>query len=407
MELVPPTRWNRRGGDREQVVYDCCNLNKRGKNKTMNFVVECKDRVSRARCGKITSVHGEVLTPAFMPVATRAAVKAVSNEELVASGVEMLISNAYHLYLRPGEDIIKKAGGLHKFMGWPRLITTDSGGFQVFSLRKLRKIRPDGVEFRSHIDGSKHFFTPENVVDLQLSLGSDIMMPLDECVHYPADKNYTANSLELTLDWARRSKKRFIEREGKTSLFGIVQGSTYLDLRKKCALELVDLDMDGYAIGGTAVGEESGLIREVTDHTVSFLPEDKLRYLMGVGSLPDMLEAISSGVDMFDCVIPTRNGRNGQALTFSGEKQIRNANFKEEFEPIDTGCGCFTCENYTKGYIRHLFNVNEMLGSRLVSLHNISFYATLIRLARAAIKKGAFLEFKKNVIEKYRNGWSN
>jgi len=370
----------------------------------MNFVVECKDKTSRARCGKIISPHGKVATPAFMPVATRAAVKAISNEELAASGVEMLISNAYHLYLRPGEEVIKKAGGLHKFMGWPRLIATDSGGFQVFSLAKLRKINSEGVEFRSHIDGSKHFFTPESVIDFQLALGSDIMMPLDECVHYPADKKYTADSLELTLNWARRSKKRFIEREGKTSLFGIVQGSTYLDLRKKCALELVDLDMDGYAIGGTGVGEESELIREVTDHTVSFLPEDKLRYLMGVGTIPDMLEAISSGVDMFDCVIPTRNGRNGQALTFGGEKQIRNANFKEDFVPIDAGCDCFTCRNYTKGYIRHLFNVNEMLGARLVSLHNISFYATLIRLAAEAIEKNAFLAFKKNVIEKYKNG---
>jgi len=370
----------------------------------MNFSVECKDKTSRARCGKILTSHGEVSTPVFMPVATRAAVKAISSKELTDMGVEMIISNSYHLYLRPGENIIKKAGGLHRFMGWPCSITTDSGGFQVFSLAKLRKISSEGVEFRSHIDGSRHFFTPESVIDLQLALGSDIIMPLDECVHYPADKNYVSNSVELTLKWARRSKKQFVEREGETSLFGIVQGSTYLDLRKKCALELAGMDMDGYALGGIGVGENEELMREVTDYTVSFLPENKLKYLMGVGSLTEMLEAIASGVDMFDCVIPTRNGRNGQALTFFGEIQIKNAKFKEDFEPIDPSCGCFACKYYTKGYIRHLFNVNEMLGLRLVSLHNICFYVTLIRAVREAIRKGVFLEFKKRVIEKYQNG---
>jgi len=346
--------------------------------------------------------HGTVSTPVFMPVATQATVKAVSNQDLIDCGIEMLISNAYHLYMRPGRETIEKAGGLHKFMGWQRAITTDSGGFQVFSLSELRKIREEGVEFQSHLDGSRHFFTPENVVDLQLALGSDIIMPLDECVHYPATRNYVESSVDLTIKWARRSYKRFRERPSGSSLFGIVQGSTYHDLREKCAEELIGLDMDGYAIGGIGVGEPDELIDEMTDHTAGLLPEDKVRYLMGVGTPPDMLEAISSGVDMFDCVVPTRNGRNGQALTFSGKKQVRNASFKEDFRPIDEACGCFTCRNYTRGYIRHLFNTEELLAYRLVSLHNIYFYAKIVEHSREAIKKGRFSQFKERFLKNYR-----
>ncbi|MFH1394996.1 MAG: tRNA guanosine(34) transglycosylase Tgt [Candidatus Omnitrophota bacterium] len=370
----------------------------------MKFSVKYKDKNSNARTGKILTVHGEISTPVFMPVATRAAVKTITSQEMYDSGVEMLISNAYHLYLRPGEEIIKKAGGLHKFMGWERAITTDSGGFQVFSLAELRKIKEEGVEFRSHIDGSTHFFTPEDIIDFQLALGSDILMPLDECVHYPASREYVKDSVGLTFRWAERSKKQFILKDQSSSLFGIVQGSTYPDLRKTSVLGLIDLDMDGYALGGIGVGEPVELINEITDYTVSFLPENKPRYLMGVGSPPDMLEAVCSGVDMFDCVIPTRNGRNGQALTFSGEKQVRNAVFKEDFEPIDKNCKCFTCRNYTKGYIRHLFNINEMLGMRLVSLHNIYFYVKLIQLSRKAIRENRFSQFKKEFIEKYKTG---
>ncbi|MEA3490174.1 MAG: tRNA guanosine(34) transglycosylase Tgt [Candidatus Omnitrophota bacterium] len=369
----------------------------------LKFRIEHKDSDSRARCGKMVTRHGKVATPVFMPVATQATVKTVSNSELIDCGIEMLISNAYHLYMRPGKEVIEKAGGLHSFMGWERVITTDSGGFQVFSLAELRKIREEGVEFQSHIDGSRHFFTPESVVDFQLALGSDIIMPLDECVHYPAARDYMEDSVDLTLKWAKRSKDRFMKGENRSALFGIVQGSTYHDLRKKCAEELVAMDMDGYALGGIGVGEPVELINEMTDYTCSALPEDKVRYLMGVGTPPDMLEAISCGVDMFDCVVPTRNGRNGQAFTFTGEKQLRNAPFKEDFSPIEPDCGCFTCRNYTRGYIRHLFNTDEILGLRLVSLHNIYFYAKLIQITRRAIREGRFSAFKKEFINKYRS----
>jgi len=297
---------------------------------------------------------------------------------------------------------MRKAGGLHKFMHWSKPITTDSGGFQVFSLADLRKITEEGVEFQSHIDGSRHFFTPEKVVDFQLGLGSDIIMPLDECVHYPATRDYVEDSVALTMKWAARSKKRLLEKGTGNALFGIVQGSTYKDLRKICAEELAAMDFDGYSLGGIGVGEPTELIGEMTDFTASLLPENKVRYLIGVGVPTDMLEAISCGIDMFDCVIPTRNGRNGQAFTFTGEKQIRNAVFKEDFEPIEEGCECFTCRNYTRGYIRHLLSAGEMLAPRLVTLHNICFYVKLIRHSREAIKKDRFLEFKKEFTDKYR-----
>ncbi|MFH1797876.1 MAG: tRNA guanosine(34) transglycosylase Tgt [Candidatus Omnitrophota bacterium] len=370
----------------------------------MNFTIKHKDKNCGARYGEMMTVHGRVSTPAFMPVATRACVKTISSRELAECGVEMFISNAYHLYLRPGAQVMEGSGGLHKFMGWQGPITTDSGGFQIFSLSGLRKISEEGVEFQSHIDGSRHFFTPENVIDFQTILGSDIMMPLDECVKYPASRGYVEGSVDLTVKWAKRSKKQFLNKNSKTALFGIVQGSTYTDLREKCAEELISLDMDGYALGGIGVGEPLELINEMTKYTVSMLPDNRVRYLMGVGTLPDMLEAIADGVDMFDCVIPTRNGRNGQAFTLSGEMQLRNAPFKEDFRPIDVGCDCFACRNYTRGYIRHLINTNEILALRLVSLHNIRFYVTLMRLSREAIQRDRFSEFKKEFIEKYRDG---
>jgi len=367
----------------------------------MKFTVDRKDASSRARSGTLKTGHGEISTPVFMPVATQATVKTVSSQELIECDVEMIISNVYHLYMRPGEEIIKKAGGLHKFMSWDKPITTDSGGFQVFSLAELRKIREEGVEFQSHIDGSRHFFTPESVIDTQLIFGSDIMMPLDECVHYPAQRGYVEDSVDLTVKWAKRSKKRLEEKGPGGALFGIVQGSTYRDLRERCAEELTAMDMDGYALGGIGVGEPVELINEITDYTASLLPEEKIRYLMGVGTPPDVLEAISYGLDMFDCVVPTRNGRNGQAFTFSGEVQLRNAPFKEDFTPIDPDCNCFACRNYTRGYIRHLFNTDEILGLRLISLHNIHFYVNLIKLSREAIQKGRFAEFKKDFIDQF------
>jgi len=366
------------------------------------FEIVHKDVGSKARCGRLYTAHGAVETPVFMPVATQATVKTVSNQELLDCGIDMIISNAYHLYMRPGGEIIEKAGGLHGFMGWEKAITTDSGGFQVFSLADLRKIREEGVEFKSHIDGSRHFFSPENVIDFQLLLGSDIMMPLDECVHYPAERSYVEDSVALTLRWAGRSKDQLSRRNGRSKLFGIIQGGTYQDLRKRCVDDFMKLDMDGYALGGIGVGEPEELINEITEYTAGLLPEDKARYLMGVGTPPDMLEAISSGIDMFDCVVPTRNGRNGQAFTFSGEMQLRNAPFKDDFNPIDRDCTCFTCRNYSRGYLRHLFNVGEMLALKLISLHNIYFYSQLIRLCREAIRRDSFPAFKKEFIKKFK-----
>ena len=366
------------------------------------FKISHKDKLSKARLASLETAHGSVCTPVFMPVGTQGTVKALSNDELKRCNVEIILGNAYHLYLRPGMDIMKKAGGLHSFMGWDRPILTDSGGYQIFSLAKLRKLTRDGAEFSSHIDGSKHFITPEKAIEIQGILGSDIMMMLDECVHYPAARDYVEQSLELTTAWARRSKEYFsFPGKGKQLLFGIVQGGTYPDLRKKAADDLIRIGFDGYAIGGVSVGEPRALMHEVSEYTASLLPENKPRYLMGLGTPPDMLEAISNGIDMFDCVVPTRNGRNGQAFTWDGDLQLRNSEYKEDFTPIDPTCGCFTCKTHTRAYIRHLFNTDELLGLRLVSLHNIYFYVKLIQLAREAITEDCFLAFRNNFTERY------
>lgn len=362
-----------------------------------------KDKSCGARLGLLTTAHGEINTPVFMPVGTQGTVKALSNDELKDAGAEIVLGNAYHLYLRPGLDILRKAGGLHKFMGWDRPILTDSGGYQVFSLAKLRKLSDDGAEFSSHIDGSRHLLTPEKVIDIQQALGSDIMMVFDECVHYPAARDYAEQSLGLTTGWARRSKEYFDKSpaKGRQLLFGIVQGGTYLDLRERAAKELLKIGFDGYAIGGVSVGESRDLICEITGHTTALLPEEKPRYLMGVGMPQDILEAIALGSDMFDCVVPTRNGRNGQAFTFNGDIQLRNAAYKEDFSPIDDSCGCFTCKTHTRSYIRHLFNTEELLGLRLVSLHNMHFYVKLIQLSRKAIAEDRFVSFKDEFAAKY------
>ena len=372
------------------------------------FTLIHKDKNSEARIGKLKTVHGDINTPVFMPVGTQGTVKALSNNELDDCGAQIILGNAYHLYLRPGLEVIKKAGGLHKFMGWQKPILTDSGGYQVFSLAVLRKLTEDGAEFSSHIDGAKHFLTPEKVVEIQQILNSDIMMTFDECVHYPAARDYVEQSLELTMKWARRSKEylrvsecQSVKVSEKQLLFGIVQGGTYLDLRKKAVEQLLEIGFDGYAIGGVSVGEPNELIHEISAYTASLLPEDKARYLMGLGTPPDILEAISEGVDMFDCVVPTRNGRNGQAFTWKGELQLRNAEYKEDFTPIDKDCACMACKNYTRAYIRHLFNTEELLGLRLVSLHNIHFYVKLIELSRCAIKEDRFDDFRKDFTKSY------
>ncbi len=374
-----------------------------------------KDKSSSARIGVLTTAHGEINTPVFMPVGTQGTVKAISDAELKDIGAEIILGNTYHLYLRPGLDIIRKAGGLHAFMGWDLPILTDSGGYQVFSLATLRKLSDNGAEFSSHIDGSKHVLTPEKVIEIQQVLGSDIMMVFDECVHYPAARDYVEQSLALTTGWARRSRNFFDERrttparrgdseggsDGRQLLFGIVQGSTYLDLRRKAVEDLLAIGFDGYAIGGVSVGEPQGLIYEIAEHTASLLPEDRPRYLMGVGMPPDILEAIARGCDMFDCVVPTRNGRNGQAFTAAGDLQLRNAVYKEDFRPIDESCDCFACKHHTRAYIRHLFNTEELLGLRLVSLHNLRFYVRLIQLSREAIRQDRFKVFKDDFVKNY------
>ncbi len=371
----------------------------------MKIEITAKDRSTRARTGKVKTSHGEFETPAFMPVGTQATVKTLSNDELKDCGVQILLSNAYHLYLRPGADIIRNAGGLHKFMNWDRPILTDSGGFQVFSLAVLRKITDEGVEFQSHIDGSKHFLTPKDMLGFQTVLGSDIMMVLDECVHYPCERGAAKRAVKRTLEWARLSKTAFDDTSSgsnrKQYLFGIVQGASYEDLRKECAEELVGMDFDGYALGGLAVGEPREITNEITDFTVSLLPEDKPRYLMGVGEPRDILEAVSRGIDMFDCVVPTRNGRNGTAFTFEGRFSVRTAVNSSDLSPIEEGCGCYACRNHTRSYIRHLFNTDEILGLKLVSLHNVYFYQRLMREIRQAIKEGKFTEYKNERMKRW------
>lgn len=338
-----------------------------------------------------------------MPVGTQATVKTLSSQELTDCKAQIVLGNAYHLYLRPGKEIIKGAGGLHKFMGWEGPVLTDSGGFQVFSLAVLRRISEKGVEFQSHLDGSRHFLTPEDIIKVQLDFGSDILMPLDECVHYPATRDYAQQSLKLTNTWARRSCDCFDGEQAAEDgqlLFGIVQGSTYLDLRQQAAERLLEIGFSGYAVGGISVGEPDELKFEILEHTIKFLPKEKPRYAMGVGSPLDIFKAVELGVDMFDCVMPTRHARNGTAFTKSGKIVLRNAPYAKDYQPIEQGCGCFTCRNnYTRSYIRHLVNADEILGIRLVSLHNVYFYAMLMQRIREAIQKDRFLELKKEFLE--------
>ncbi len=351
------------------------------------------------------TAHGVVKTPAFMPVGTQATVKTLSSQDLLDCKTQIILGNAYHLYLRPGRKIIKQAGGLHKFMGWQGPMLTDSGGFQVFSLAVLRKITEKGVQFQSHIDGSRHLLAPEDIIGVQLDLGSDILMPLDECVHYPAERDYAQESLKLTNIWARRSREVFCRRENPDDgrlLFGIVQGSTYLDLRKQAAGELSEIGFAGYAVGGVSVGEPEDVKFEIMEHTLRFLPKEAPHYAMGIGSVTDIFKAVQLGVDMFDCVMPTRHARNGTAFTRSGKIVLRNAPYAANFGPIEQECECFTCRNnYTRAYIRHLINADEILGIRLVSLHNVYFYAMLMKRIREAIHENRFLQFKKEFLESY------
>lgn len=364
------------------------------------------DKHTRARSGKLITAHGEIDTPCFMPVGTQGTVRTLSPKELEEAGAQIMLSNAYHLFLRPGREIIKQAGGLHKFISWPKPILTDSGGYQIFSLALLRKITDEGVEFQSHIDGMKHFLTPEEVVNLQIDLGSDIIMPLDECVHYPSARDYAKAAMERTLSWARRSRAQLNDKRyalsNKPLLFGIVQGATYEDLRRECINGLRDMGFDGCALGGISVGEPQNLRYNMVNFCAQFLPVDKPRYLMGVGLPEDIIAAVDSGMDMFDCVVPTRYGRNGSAFTHAGKLTVRNAPYAQDFKPLDNKCGCYTCRTFSRAYLRHLFNTDEILGLRLVSLHNVYFFLELLKDIRQAIAEDNFLQFKKDFLSQYR-----
>ena len=372
----------------------------RGSMSALKFILEKKDKSDKARAGKIILPHGEVETPVFMPVGTAATVKSMKPEDVERLGAEIILSNTYHLYLRPGSKIIRDAGGLHKFMNWNRPILTDSGGFQVFSLGEMRKITEQGVEFRSFIDGSKHKLTPEKSIEVQCDLGSDIMMAFDECTPYPADRDYVKNSLERTTRWLKRCIKAQQDTE-KQALFGIMQGGMYRDLREESARQIVDLDLPGYAIGGLSVGEPKELMCEVLDYAVDFLPENKPRYLMGVGTPDYIFEGIQRGIDMFDCVLPTRIARNGTAMTSIGRVNIKNAKYERDFEPLDRECDCYTCRNYSKSYLRHLFKANEILSSILLSTHNLHFLVKMTKNIRKAILEDRFFEYKAEFYSKY------
>ena len=362
------------------------------------LIKTCKQ--TGARLGRLHTPHGVIETPIFMPVGTQATVKAMTPEELKEIGSQIILSNTYHLYMRPGHDLIERAGGLHKFMNWDKPILTDSGGFQVFSLGPLRKIKEEGVEFRSHLDGSKHFLSPEKATEIQNALGSDIIMAFDECAPYPADRQYVKNSLERTTRWLERCKAAHKYPE-KQALFGIVQGGMYKDLREQSAKEITAIDLPGYAIGGLSVGEPKDMMYEVLDYTVPILPEDKPRYLMGVGSPDDLLEGVLRGIDMFDCVLPTRIARNGTAMTSQGKVVVRNASYAEDFTSLDPECDCYTCKNYTKAYLRHLIKCNEILGARLLTIHNLRFLLKMMENVREAIKEDRLLDYKKDFFEKY------
>lgn len=364
---------------------------------TYELIKQCPH--TGARAGRIHTPHGSFDTPIFMPVGTQASVKTLAPEELKEMGAGIILSNNYHLFLRPGSKLVKEAGGLHKFMNWDRAILTDSGGFQVFSLGDLRKISEEGVTFRSHIDGSKKFLSPEIATQSQMDLGADIIMAFDECVPYPADFKYTRESMELTLRWAQRCKDTMTN--SNQGLFGIVQGGMYKDLRIECANRLVDMDFPGYAVGGLSVGEPKELMYEMLDITLEHLPQNKARYLMGVGTPDCLVEGVMRGIDMFDCVYPTRVARNGTAMTWNGRLVIKNAQYEHDFHPIDEHCNCYTCRNYSRAYIRHLVRVNEIFGLRLLTIHNLHFLIDFMRQMRQSIMDDRFPEFYRKFTDNF------
>lgn len=365
----------------------------------IKFEVLKKSKKTKARIGKLFTSHGIIDTPVFMPVGTRATVKAMTPRELEKLKVNMILSNSYHLYLRPGHSLIEKIGGLHKYMGWKGAILTDSGGFQIFSLGKLNKISDEGVFFNSHIDGSKHFIDPEKAMEIQMALGSDIAMAFDECSPYPAGRYQVEAAAQRTLRWAERCKEA--HKDEYQSLFGIVQGGAFKDLRIENAIKLVELDFPGYAIGGLSVGEPKPLMYEVLDYTVPCLPQEKPRYLMGVGAPQSILEGVIRGIDMFDCVLPTRNARNGSLFTSSGKISITNAKYKEDFTPLDSNCTCYTCKNFSKAYLRHLYMSKEILASVLGTIHNLYFMSSLMKDIRLALQEDRILDYKEKFLSKF------
>jgi queuine tRNA-ribosyltransferase len=390
-----------------------------------NFEVLAKDRQSKARRGRLSTAHGVIETPAFIPVGTQGSVKGVSPRELRELDAQIVLGNTYHLFVRPGLDVIKHFGDLHNFMNWDGPILTDSGGYQIFSLAKLRKITEDGVEFQNHVDGARAFISPEIALEIQRVLGADIAMALDECVPYPCEYDYAAQSAKMTTRWAKRSKqwkKENAERSTSNAqrptsetdsinsqlstlnqlLFGIVQGATFEDLRKTSAQEIVDLDFDGYAIGGVSVGEPEEEMMRAVESAEPFLPRDKPRYAMGLGTPPQMLEMIARGIDMFDCVLPTRLARNGTAFTAAGTVNLKNAEFTLDKNPIEENCACPACREFSRGYIRHLIKAEEILGLRLITLHNLHFYLNLMNRSRTKIEQGTFNQFRKAFVAEYK-----
>lgn len=362
------------------------------------LIHKCKQ--TGARLGRVHTPHGSFDTPVFMPVGTQASVKGMSPDEVKSIGAKIILGNTYHLYLRPGGEIIKKAGGLHGFMNWSLPILTDSGGFQVFSLANLRDIKEEGVTFRSHIDGSKHFISPEKSIEIQNALGADIIMAFDECVPYPCEYEYAKKSMEMTTRWAIRCRN-FHQNTEKQALFGIIQGSTYEDLRRESAKQITSLDLPGYAIGGLSVGEPAEIMNDILEKTVPFIPEDRPRYLMGVGSPDYLIDGSIRGIDMFDCVLPTRIGRNGTVFTSGGRIIVRDAKYAEDFSPIDPECDCYACRNFSRAYIRHLFKCREMFGLRLATWHNLRFLVKLMENVRDAIKNDRLADFRDEFFENF------
>ncbi|PWB78225.1 MAG: tRNA guanosine(34) transglycosylase Tgt [Candidatus Methylomirabilota bacterium] len=364
----------------------------------MTFELLKTDVATGARRGRLTTPHGTVETPVFMPCGTGGAVKALTPHELETEGVQIALCNTYHLYLRPGHRRIEQLGGLHRFMGWSGSILTDSGGFQIYSLAQLRRISDEGVSFRSHLDGSSHVLSPELAIEVQQALGADIIMPLDECAPYPSTIDYLEQSLELTLRWAERSRAAHLD--GHPALFGILQGGTDKALRERAATALQQIGFDGYALGGLAVGEPKAGMYETVAHVTPLLPVDRPRYLMGVGTPEDLVECVSRGVDMFDCVMPTRHGRTGSLFTSRGRVNIKGAGYASDERPPDPECDCYTCQNFSRAYLRHLFMAGEILGLRLNTLHNLHFYVTLMRRLRQAIEEGSLALFREKFLEK-------